>query len=204
MLPHVQPARVLAALPATPLLEPFPPGKLVELSSERAGACLSAAVSAVRLAQSEGEPTAWIQPAGGSLYPPDLSDCGVDLAALPVIHVPGGAGEYGLLKAAELLLRSGAFGLVVLDLRDSRLRRDAAWQGRLLALAREHCSRVVLLSAPAGAHHSLGPLVSVRIEPRRLRVGPGIFVVEHHLLKNKQGLALDGTAEHRRGPWGLR
>ena len=62
---------------------------------------------------------------------------------------------------------------------------------------------VVLLGAPA-SHRSLGPLVGVRIEPRRLRVGPGLFVVEHHLLKNKQGLALEGTAEHRRGPWGLR
>lgn len=202
MLPHVRPARALAALPA-PCLEPFPPGKLVELSGEHATACVSAAVSAVRLAQSEEEPVAWIQPAGGLLYPPDLADCGVDLAALPVVHVPRAAGEYGPLKAAELLLRSGAFGLVVLDLREVRLRRDTAWQGRLLALAREHRSRVVLLGAPA-SHRSLGPLVGVRIEPRRLRVGPGLFVVEHHLLKNKQGLALEGTAEHRRGPWGLR
>jgi recombination protein RecA len=203
MLPHLQPARALTALPDAPLLEPFPPGKLVELSGERATACVSAAVGAVRLAQSEEEPVAWIQPAGGPLYPPDLADCGVDLAALPVVHVPRAAGEYGPLKAAELLLRSGAFGLVVLDLRESRLRRDTAWQGRLLALAREHRSRVVLLGAPA-ANRSLGPLVGVRIEPRRLRVGPGLFVVEHHLLKNKQGLALEGTAEHRRGPWGLR
>lgn len=203
MLPLVQPARALAALPA-PGLEPFPPGKLVELSGERAVACVSAAVGAVRLAQEEEEPVAWIQPAGGSLYPPDLADCGVDLAALPVVHVPRAAGEYGPLKAAELLLRSGAFGLVVLDLRDVRLRRDAAWQGRLLALAREHRTRVVLLGAPAGASRSLGPLVGIRIEPRLLRVGPGLFVVEHHLVKNKQGLALEGTAEHRRGPWGLR
>jgi hypothetical protein len=163
---------------------------------------VSAAVSAVRTVQSQGEPVAWIQQARGALYPPDLADCGVDLTALPVIHVPRSAGEHGPLKAAEWLLRSGAFGLVVLDLRESHLRRDAAWQGRLLALAREHRSRVVLLGESAG--RSLGPLVGVRIEPRRLRVGPGLFVVEHRLLKNKQGLALEGSAEHRRAPWGLK
>jgi len=202
MLPHVRPARAFAALPAEPLREPFPPGKLVELSGERDAACVSAAVGAVLLAQAEKEPVAWIQPAGGPLYPPDLADCGVDLGALPVVHVPRAAGEPGPLKAAELLLRSGAFGLVVLDLRESRPRRDAAWQGRLLALAREHRTRVVLLGA-AGAG-SLGPLVGIRIEPRRIRVGPGLFVVKHHLLKNKEGLPLEGTAEHRRGPWGLR
>jgi recombination protein RecA len=173
----------------------------VELSGEGATACVSAAVGAVRIAQSEREPVAWIQVAHGTLYPPDLADSGVDLSALPVIHVPRAAGAHGPLKAAELLLRSGAFGLVVLDLRDSHPRRDAAWQGRLLALAREHHSRVVLLGKTSG--RSLGPLVGVRIEPRRLRVGPGLFVVEHRLLKNKQGLALEGSAEHRRGPWGL-
>jgi recombination protein RecA len=165
---------------------------------------VSAAVSAVRIAQSQGEPVAWIQRSGGTLYPPDLADCGVDLEALPVIHVPRASGEHGRMKAAELLLRSGAFGLVVLDLRDSRPRGDAAWQGRLLALAREHHSRVVLLGETEHARRSLGPLVGVRIEPRRLRVGPGLFVVEHRLLKNKQGLDLEGAAEHRRAPWGLR
>ena len=40
----------------------------------------------------------------------------VDLAALAVVQVPTERGEVGLARAAELLLRSGAFGLCVVDL----------------------------------------------------------------------------------------
>ena len=122
---------VLVPFPSRSLARELPAGKLVEVSGSRACARLTTAVSVVRQAQIEGETTAWIQPAGGPLYPPDLHEHGIDLAALAVVQVPAHARQHGLLRAAELLLHSGAFGLVVLDLRHASPKPGAAWQGRL-------------------------------------------------------------------------
>jgi len=211
-------ARTLAAPAGGSPRPDLPEGLLVEISGAGAGARLSAAASAVLRAQREGETTAWIEPVpagqafpsagpsagvGGSLYPPDLAEGGVDLEALPVIRVPASAGEAGPFRAAELLLRSGAFGLVVLDLRSGRQRIPAAWPGRLLGSAREHQARVLFLTGKGEDSESVGSLVALRLEPRRLRIRPGLFVVESRILKNKPGLSLVTEAERRRGPWGL-
>lgn len=197
-----------SALPAPrsslPLGPQVPPGKLVELSGTRACARTSAAVEILLHAQIEGETAAWIQPAGGWLYPPDLRESGVDLDALAILHIPREFGDPGLARAAELLLRSGAFGLIVIDWRISATRMGAAVQGRLSSLAREHDSRVLLLTNKSATVESLGPLVSLRIEPERVRRAPGSFHIDHHVLKNKQGLPLSVAANARRGPWGLR
>jgi len=159
----------------------------------------------LRLAQHEGETSAWIQPAGGSLYPPDLHEGGIDLDALLVVHVPTRQGAPGLARAAELLLRSGALGLVVVDfgtLESARAR--AAWQGRLLGLARQHESRLLLLTDKSSHADSLGPLIGLRVEPRRRRKGNGTFTIEHHVLKNKSGAPVTPASDHFTGPPGLR
>ena len=52
--------------------------------------------------------------------------------------------------------------------------RGEVWQARLAALARIHASRVVVLTR-AG---SLGPMVGLRVEPRRVRQAPGVFEVQ--------------------------
>jgi recombination protein RecA len=206
-------AKDLQAPAAAPLRAPAAPlwsaaaragsGKLVELSGSVAHARISSAASAVLAAQLEGETAAWIQPEGGSLFPPDFLDCGVDLEALSVIHVPRSAPPHAAFRAAELLLRSGAFGLLVLDLREASSRTDPAWQGRLLTLAREHESRILFLTTKSRTADSLGPLIALRLEPHRSRLGPGKFGIENHVLKNKTGL-LHEVFEARRGPWGLK
>lgn len=89
------------------------PGRLIELSGV---AQHTTAAALIRQAQLEGETTVWVQPVGGPLYPPDMAASGVDLDALVVVQVPTEHGEVGLARAAELLLRSGAFGLCVVDL----------------------------------------------------------------------------------------
>lgn len=171
--------------------------------------------------QQQGETTVWLQPTGGPLYPPDLADAGIDLESLVVIHVPVSAGPHGACKAAELLLRSGAFGLLVLDLSAGVPPGSGeAWQGRLLGLARQHHARVVVLTVKPTHATSLGPLVGMRIEPKRQRAPivdngprsrrdpqrgrqPGRFLVEHTVLKNKTGNAIEPALEAYRGPWGL-
>lgn len=196
-LPDLRPA-----LPSFP--EALPEGRLTELSGTAASARSSLALAAVRAAQREGEPVAWIQRAGGLFYPPDAAACGVDLSALAVVQVPGASGEAGAFRAAEILLRSGALGLVVVDLRGAARAATAAMQGRLATLAREHDSRVLLLTERAASAESLGPLVGLRVEPRRERLGGGRFAVEPVVLKSKQGGPLELAAERRRGPWSPR
>ncbi|MCY1058321.1 hypothetical protein [Nannocystis sp. SCPEA4] len=208
------------------------PGKLIEVSGGAAGARLTTAVALVRQAQLEGETTAWIQPVGGPLFPPDLADSGVDLDALIVVHIPEDRGSAGIARAAELLLRSGGYGLCVLDLsappppRADASERSApapgqhvpenmpdrpcprglhgsAWQARLAGLARAHGCRVVLLTRGSARRDSLGPMVGLRLQPRRERRGSGLFAVNPDVLKHKGALPRPAASELRRGPWGL-
>jgi hypothetical protein len=188
----------LPAAPALTLSEQLPTGRLIEITRAKAGAQFTTAVACLRAAQAEGQTAAWIQPEGGSLFPPDLAQSGIDLDALLVVHVPARAGTHGLPKAAELLLRSGGFGMVVLDLSDLSMQRDGAWQGRLLGLAREHESWLLLLT-----HSHDGSLISLCLEPHRQRVERGVFTVEQRVRKDKSGMLCPLLVERRRGPWGL-
>lgn len=152
----------------TEVTSPWPTGRLVELSGAAASSArTTVAVREVVRLQREGELVAWVQARGGTLYPPDAAEAGVDLASLTVVHVPSSALEAA--RAAELLLRSGAFGLVLVDLEgmvDARLPSRAL--ARLHALCRQHGSTVAFLSPPA--QEALGSLVSLRLEPRRTEV----------------------------------
>lgn len=204
-----RPALRLLPLPsvAEPLVELLPRGRLVELSGPTLGfgARTTTAVAAVHHAQREGETTAWIQPERGPLFPPDLAESGVDLDALVVVQVPLGADKHTPIKAAELLLRSGAFGLIVVDLSDwgAPPGSGEAWQGRLLGLSRQHNTRVLLLTEKPSHATSLGALVGLRIEPQRERTPQG-FAVEAAILKNKTGRTIEAAPMQHRGPWGLR
>src|SRR5688572_30810068 len=75
-------------VPSTSLAELLPRDRVIELSGHVMSARTTAAVALVIQAQARGEPVAWIQPEGGSLFPPDLAASGVDLDALIVVHVP--------------------------------------------------------------------------------------------------------------------
>jgi recombination protein RecA len=154
-------------------------------------------VTCLLQAQQQGETAAWVQLQGGSLYPPDLAASGIDLEALILVQVPKSAGAHGIGKAAELLLRSGGFGFLVLDLVGAfshpAARQDLAFQGRLLGLVREHDSTLVLLTE-ASAHGSFGPLVSICIEPQRTRSAPRRFAITHRVRKDKTG-SLSALAE---------
>ncbi|GAB5546758.1 MAG: hypothetical protein RLO52_40735 [Sandaracinaceae bacterium] len=173
-------------LAPTEAREGLPRGRVIELAGGPDAGRTSAAVQIVIESQREGDPVAWIQPRGGALYPPDLAAAGVDLDALLVVHVPEDAGRAGAAKAAELVLRTGAFGAVVVDASDARVPRGEAWLGRLASLSREHDCRTVLLG-PEEASGSLGPLVSMRLRARRRRVRFGQYRMELEVLKDKSG-----------------
>ena len=116
-------------------------GRLVELSARGATATLTAAIELVAEAQVEGEPVAWLALRGGTFYPPDAAESGVDLAALVVVRALDAT---AVARAAERLLRSGAFGLVVMDLGAAELSMQI--QGRLVTLAQTHDAAVVCIT----------------------------------------------------------
>ncbi len=135
-------------------------GRLCELAGGRAGANLSLAASLVRDAQLRDENVAWIQARSSSFFPADLADCGVDLEALIVVRPPQPA-DLGL--AAEWIARSGAFGLIVLDLTSLPF-APPAMQSRLLALAQKHDLGLVCLTEKSPQQASLSSLVSLRAD----------------------------------------
>lgn len=203
MVSTLRVARTLMFPGSEPVPE-LPPGLLVEFSGERETARLSSAVAEIRRAQARLDTTAWIQPENGALYPPDLAEAGVDLNALVVLRIPASAGGGALSRAAEMLIRSGAFGFVVVDARETTLRLSPAWQGKLLGAVREQDSRLLFLTSKSAGTESVGSLVGLRLEPRRVRIAPGMFAIEHHVLKNKPGLPFAEASERMRSPWGLR
>lgn len=171
-------------------------GRLVELSARGASATLTAAFELVVEAQTQGEPVAWLANQAGTFYPPDVADSGVDLAALVVVRAPGATAA---ARAAERLLRSGAFGMVVLDLGAAELAMPI--QGRLVTLAQTHDAAVVCLTDKSTEAASLGSLVSLRAEALRHRK-EGFGVVVRALKDKRRGPGWTHTAK-RRGPAGF-
>jgi recombination protein RecA len=177
-------------------------GRLVELSGSADAASLTAAFGLVLDAQLSGDRAAWVSLAGTSFFPPDVMDGGIDLDALPVVRVPD-ARSAG--RAADHLVRSGGFGLVVIDLVVARA--DAIpipLLTRLLGLARAHEAAVVILTRKSHDAPSLNSLISLRAETGRSSSAAGRYNVSVHVLKDKRGGPGRTHSEACRGPAGMR
>jgi len=192
--------------PATP--EPVPAswssavlgGCLAELSGTGASPSLTLAFSLVHQVQRLGEPVAWISRAESTFFPPDAADGGIDLAALPVIRLPGWR---QCLRVADQLARSGAFGLLVIDL-GGCLDLPLAAQTRLAGQALAHGTLILCLTAKTDRQPSLGSLVSVRAHAQRIRRGDGRFACRVHVLKDKRRGPGWSDEVWCRGPDGVR
>ena len=174
-------------------------GRLVELSSWGGGALLTLAFELVLQAQREAEPVAWIT-GSSTFFPPDAARCGIDLDALPVIRVPDAPSA---ARAADKLLRSGAFGLVILDL-GTQSAIPPPLQTRLLGLASKHDAAVLFLTEKPDDAPSLGSLVSLRAQAVRSRTGEDKFSCEARAVKDKRRGPGWSHRELRHGPAGLR
>lgn len=182
-------------------------GHLVELSGRAATADLTLAFALVLEAQRQGEPAVWLTTRESSFYPPDAGAAGVDLEALVVVRL---AAAHDLPRAAEHLARSGAFGLLVLDL-GRRARILPPMQKRLHGLAKKHDAAVLCLTEKASEASSLGSLVSLRAEAVRrpvllaekaAEVGRS-FACTAHVLKDKRRGPGWSHTEICHGPDGL-
>jgi recombination protein RecA len=140
-------------------------------------------------AQLAGETAAWIACGESSFYPPDFARSGIDLEALPVVRVPDAAAG---ARAADKLVRSGAFGLVMLDLAGSGPKSTIPppLQSRLLALASKHATAIVFLTEKKLDAPSLGSLISLRAQTKRRRAQEGRYACDVEVVKDKRhGLA---------------
>lgn len=176
-------------------------GRLVELSGVGATAALSIAIGLVRGAQEQAEPVAWIALPSACFFPPDAADSGIDLDALVVVRVADAAVA---ARAAERLLRSGAFGLIVIDLgAETNVDVPAAHQGRLVTLAQQHDAAIVFVTEKTAEAASLGSLVSLRGEALRVRRADGGFTCQVRAIKDKRRGPGWAHEEILRAPAGL-
>ncbi len=122
---------------------------------------------------------------------------------------PRPTGSHGLtthagraVRAAEQLLRSGAFGLIVIDLAKD-LTLHSAGQGRLLRLAERHGAEVLILRRRREDGAYSGSLVAVRSESMREPVRSGVFRCTITNTKDKREGPGWTTSEEFCGPPGL-
>ncbi len=174
-------------------------GRLVVVWGVGATAALTVAFGLVLEAQRQGEPVAWITLQERSFYPPDAAEGGVDLDALVIIRVPEtrAAG-----RATDQLARSGAFGLIVLDLGDDA-DVPTPLQTRQVGLAQKHQSAILCITEKGSGSPSLGSLVSLRVQAQRQRLAGDRFSCGLTVLKDKRRGPTWRYTEVCRGPTGL-
>ena len=172
---------------------------MVEVSGAAGTASLTMVVSVILEAQRRGESAVWISAQRSIFFPPDLARTGIDLEALPVVRVKK---AFEVERAADTLLRSGSFVLVILDLGE-RESLSLATQTRLSSLARKHNAALIGLTRKERRQQSLGSLVSLRGDCSRQRAAFHQFTCELRALKDKRGVTGWRHMELCRGPDGL-
>lgn len=156
-------------------------GRFVELTGGPASAALSLTVPLVLAAQERGDWAAWVTGESTGFFPPDFAEAGIDVAALPLVRVKN---KTEAARAADMLLRAGAFALVVLDL-DTPQDFSLAMQTRLVGLAKA-MQTTLLRIAPAGRAATRGSLVSLRVESEKHRADHDCFVCTARAVKDKR------------------
>jgi|SRR5581483_567374 len=174
-------------------------GRVSEFSGVGATAALTLACRVVLEAQFHAEPVAWVTRNTSCFFPPDMATNGVDLEALVVVRV---ADSRAVARAADMLLRSGGFGLLVLDLGvDGQI--PLPLQTRLAAFARTHATAVLCLTQKPPAAPSVGSLIALRGDVSRRHIAPDHFACTFSVVKDKRRGLSWTHVEVIRGPAGV-
>jgi len=173
-------------------------GRLVEISASKASAALTIAFTLVCEAQQRGEPVGWVTSAENFFYPPDVAQSGTDLAALVVVRL---ADIKSIARAGEKLLRSGGFGVVVLDLGAADI--PMPLQTRLTGLAHRHHTALLCLTEKDSAAFSLGSLVSLRAHAEKKHAEDHRFACTLRVFKDKRRGPTWSYEDLYTGPAGL-
>ncbi len=169
------------------------------MSSDPAGSSLSLVLQLMLEAQRQAEPAAWITSRGSIFFPPDAADCGIDLSALVIVRTRD---NLAAARAAEHLLRSAAFGLLVLDLgADARLPLPV--QTRLAGQTRHNEAALICLTEKSDNQASLGSLISLRVHTHGIQRQGRHFQSQASIIKDKRHGPGWSHVEVYRGPDGL-
>lgn len=141
----------------------LPRGRITELSGRPSVGRTAFAVHAVATATLRGETVAWIDPAD-RLEPDALAEAGTRLARVLWVRPVAPADA---LRAADLLLRTGGFGLIVLDLDGTSTARAAGAWSRLRQAVEQ--SRGVLLAWSAARIVDSGAALVLELTADRVR-----------------------------------
>jgi hypothetical protein len=192
----------------------LPGGRLCELAGPRSSGKATLALAAAARASSAGKLVAWVD-GPGELYPPAAAALGVELARLLVVRprVRGRDAGLAVARAGEILARSRAFALVVLDLGAGVTMTDRA--AARLRLAAHECGVTLCalsgrpgavphagLSAQVASHRETDELARRRLDvevarggaPARARVSLGAPALAEFRARDRQ-LELTAAAE---------
>ena len=171
----------------------LPRGRLTELAGARSSGRTGLACVIAGAATRAGETIAWVDPENG-LEPEAVADAGVLLGRTLWVRPRC---ERDALRATELLLGAGGFGLVVLDLGSLATERGAPWP-RLVHAAERTGSALLVVATQrlAGACAALGLELQVReirwsVTPGRLALLDGI---DAHLTVARSRVGRTGQA----------
>jgi recombination protein RecA len=173
-------------------------GRFVELSGDSTSANLTITADLIREAQTWEEPVVWIAGDRSIFFPPDLAESGVDLDALPVIRANT---IRQATHTADMLMRSGGFALVVMDLEERRL--SIPIQTRLTGLAQKHHTALLCLTRKEARAPAIGSLVSLRSAAEKIRLEADRFNCRIHVIKDKRRGPGWEKQEPYHGPEGL-
>ena len=156
-------------------------GRLVEISSSDASAALTVSCDLILEAHERREPVGWIGLSRSCFYPPDVAQIGIDLAALMVVRLTK---PDSIARAGEKLLRSGGFGVLVLDLGKTDI--PMPLQARLNGLAQHHNTAILCLTEKPPRFYSLSSLVSLRVHAEKRRATDDAYTCSLRVLRDKR------------------
>lgn len=160
-------------------------GRITELSAPRNAPVLSFLSLLIKEVEEKGEPVVWVEAADSVFYPPDFAANGIDLAALPVVWAPDVKGG---LRAAEHLLKSGSFGLLVIDLPPHSI-IDQGRLGKLARMADLNEVAVVLVTGQEdGVSFTLGSIVSLRFSGSKTCRNSSTYTCSISAVKDKRAV----------------
>ncbi|MBP64021.1 MAG: recombinase A [Planctomycetaceae bacterium] len=175
-------------------------GQVSEISGAASPATLTLSMDLVLDAQRQSEVVAWITTKDRFFFPPDVVECGIDLGAMVVVRAPTAADAP---RAAEMLIRSGAFGLVVLDM-GKETGIPLPMQARLVKLAQQHHTAVLYVTIKPDSAASVGSLVSLHATTQMSQTPSGSYECGIKILKDKHSAPNWAHREVYCGPAGLR
>jgi recombination protein RecA len=162
-------------------------GRVVEFSSWHQPACVSLSALFILECQKLKRGRAWIVPGNSAdasvFYPPDIISAGIDCSSLPILKAESAVDGFGL---TERLLRSGGFGIVVLDLYAEKNQKRYSL-GRLHNIAQRHDGLVLCLTRSQPGHPSLDPMVFVHVHVSVQSIGRNRNRLSAVIQKDKTG-----------------